>query len=124
MLDADSDIEVEDAVNSADAKPHAMDTDETEKIVIRPYFPPQPKLSSIERPTPNPLPVPKDRMYVVRVMASKEPFVVFLNKMNPGLGVAAPLLRKVGICSESDFQRMPTEWWPEFFHRCVRSLFA
>jgi hypothetical protein len=91
-------------------------------IVHRPFL--QPTTTAVNRVKPRQKPAPEPRHAVLSVMRSHEPFVVFLNGLNTGLGVAAPALHHLGITSELDIQRMKPDWWLDYCRVSVRSSLA
>lgn len=90
------------------------------KLAIRPFLKPLAP-SAPKQPVQFPRkPAPRSNRTTLPIQKSRDPLVAFLNSLNPGLGVTASVLRKHGIESKDDLERMHPLWWPDFFKQEVR----
>jgi len=84
-------------------------------IQVRSFLNPVPILSPVPcQPVPK-KPQPANNHCLLPILHDMEPLVAFLNNLNPGLGIVAPLLRSNGIVAEVDFRRFTSSKWIEYF---------
>lgn len=76
--------------------------------------------SSLKRKRASRKPVPEPHLEARGTSKHEDPLEAFLNSLNPGLAVAAPVLRKLGMNSRQDIERLHERWWDGFFEQEVK----